>query len=357
MQIKANGNVAIGTTTANGLVHMASSDLNSELRIANTFGTGGRSRISMGTDECEWRMVNDGNLDVFKLRDETGGVDRIVIDEAGEVGIGETNPTAKLHVDSSGSIPSFHAAGSTADFSVPDGEHMQFGKWDGAGTFTENMRIAIDGRVGVGHTTPDAVMHVQSTGNVPNFLADGGSADYAVPDGHTMQFGHWDRTSVFTERMKITTGGNVVVNVLEITGGADFAEPFNIPKTEQVTPGMVVSIDPSRPGNLRVATHAYDRTVAGVVSGAGGVNPGLIMSQTASDAESGHPVALTGRVYVLADASSGPIVPGDLLTTSDVVGHAMKVTDYGRAHGAVIGKAMSSLESGRGLVLALVALQ
>jgi hypothetical protein len=35
----------------------------------------------------------------------------------------------------------------------------------------------------------------------------------------------------------------------------------------------------------------------------------------------------------------------------------MKVVDHDRAHGAILGKAMTSLEDGRGLVLTLVGLQ
>jgi hypothetical protein len=62
-------------------------------------------------------------------------------------------------------------------------------------------------------------------------------------------------------------------------------------------------------------------------------------------------------VYCWCDASGGAIEPGDMLTTSDTPGHAMKVTDYPRAQGAIIGKAMTSLEEGRGLVLVLVNLQ
>ena len=81
------------------------------------------------------------------------------------------------------------------------------------------------------------------------------------------------------------------------------------------------------------------------------------MGQKDSKADGSHPVALTGRVYCWADASNGSIQPGDLLTTSDIPGHAMKVTDYARAQGAIIGKAMSSLEEGEGLVLVLVTLQ
>lgn len=52
-----------------------------------------------------------------------------------------------------------------------------------------------------------------------------------------------------------------------------------------------------------------------------------------------------------------PIRPGAPLTTSSVAGHCMKATDLDRAPETVLGKAMSSLESGEGLVLVLVTLQ
>ena len=68
-------------------------------------------------------------------------------------------------------------------------------------------------------------------------------------------------------------------------------------------------------------------------------------------------MALTGRVYALVDAEQGAIVPGDLITTSATAGHGMKAGDPTRSHGAIIGKAMTGLSKGRGLVLVLVALQ
>ena len=58
-----------------------------------------------------------------------------------------------------------------------------------------------------------------------------------------------------------------------------------------------------------------------------------------------------------SDASHGVIKPGDLLTTSDTPGHAMKVSDHAQAQGAILGKAMSGLKEGKGLVLVLVTLQ
>jgi hypothetical protein len=120
---------------------------------------------------------------------------------------------------------------------------------------------------------------------------------------------------------------------------------------------MIVSIDPGAPGKLTLSAQAYDRRVAGVISGAGGVKPGVTMGQEGTLADGQHPVALSGRVYVWADASRGAIKPGDLLTTSPTPGHAMKAANPTKAQGAIIGKAMTGLKSGKGLVLALVTLQ
>lgn len=154
------------------------------------------------------------------------------------------------------------------------------------------------------------------------------------------------------------TESRIVVDVLEITGGADLSEQFDVRSDDDVIePGSVVSIDPAAAGDLRVSARAYDRRVAGIISGAGGVRPGMLMGQRGSEADGQHPVALTGRVYCKVDASYGAIEPGDLLTTSDTPGHAMKVTDHARATGAILGKAMTALESGRGQVLVLVSLQ
>jgi hypothetical protein len=89
---------------------------------------------------------------------------------------------------------------------------------------------------------------------------------------------------------------------------------------------------------------------------ANGINPGISLSQQGV-LEGGQNVALSGRVYVLADASTSAIRPGDLLTTSEIPGYAMKVIDHVRAQGAVIGKAMGAMETGKGMLLVLVTLQ
>jgi hypothetical protein len=157
---------------------------------------------------------------------------------------------------------------------------------------------------------------------------------------------------------RVAGDGRTIVPILQITGGADLAEPFHVSTPDgKPEPGMVVCIDPNSPGQLVPCHKAYDRTVAGVISGAGGVNPGMIMAQTDTIATGEHPVALTGRVWCRCVAAGGAIQPGDLLTTAANPGHAMKVTDHQRAQGAVLGKAMTALEKSEGLVLVLVSLQ
>lgn len=155
----------------------------------------------------------------------------------------------------------------------------------------------------------------------------------------------------------LLVGGLARVDVLEIEGGADLSEGFDV-ADDHATPGMVVVIDPQHPGRLRLTTQAYDRKVAGIIAGAGGVKPGMVMKQAGSAADGEHPVALTGRVYCLVDAAEHAVAPGDLLVTSATPGHAMKAADHERSQGAIIGKAMTPLAKGEvGLVLVLVSLQ
>ena len=56
------------------------------------------------------------------------------------------------------------------------------------------------------------------------------------------------------------------------------------------------------------------------------------------------------------DADIAPIEPGDLLTTSPTRGHAQKVVDVDKARGAILGKALGSLEKGKGTIPVLVTL-
>jgi hypothetical protein len=137
---------------------------------------------------------------------------------------------------------------------------------------------------------------------------------------------------------------------------ADFAEDFDIAGAEglEAEPGTVMTLRDD--GALEPCSSAYDPRVIGVISGAGGYKPGIVMDKRA-DRAGRKPVALVGKVYCLVDADRGAVRTGDLLTTSPTPGHAMRAADRERAFGAVLGKALAPLEGGRGLVPVLVNLQ
>ena len=68
------------------------------------------------------------------------------------------------------------------------------------------------------------------------------------------------------------------------------------------------------------------------------------------------PLAVVGVVPVKASAEAGPIRPGDRLVTSSTPGHAMRGAPEAPI-GTVIGKALSALDAGTGLVQLLAVLQ
>ncbi len=181
--------------------------------------------------------------------------------------------------------------------------------------------------------------------------------DFGVYGYSTNSYGGYFDTGV-TNGPALYVVGTASVGVITIRGGADLAEDFEVVnEPETIEPGMVVMIDPDHVGGVMLASGAYNKCVAGVVSGANELAAGMVLGRFEGQ-ENGKPIALSGRVWTYVDASEAAVQPGDLLTTSDVAGYAMPVTDHTRAHGATIGKAMSRLEKGeKGLVLVLVNLQ
>jgi hypothetical protein len=100
---------------------------------------------------------------------------------------------------------------------------------------------------------------------------------------------------------------------------------------------------------------AYSTLVAGIYA----TKPGVV-GKRISDKErlKGQvPMAMVGIVPTKVTAENGSIKRGDLLVTSSTPGYAMKGTDRSRLVGAIVGKAMGSLESGTGVIEVLVTLQ
>lgn len=135
---------------------------------------------------------------------------------------------------------------------------------------------------------------------------------------------------------------------------ADCAEEFDILDFEGIEPGTVMVIDSDE--TMRQSRQAQDKRVAGVVSGADDLKPGLVLGKRLGKTNR-VPIALIGKVYCKADAQYGAIEIGDLLTTSPTPGHAMKVSDHLQAFGAVIGKALKPLKKGQDSIPILISLQ
>lgn len=315
-----------------------------------------------------------GGLYFFRTASDPGNAGSpatydMVISDAGRIGLGTTTPTSRLDIAAQDGL---RISGFQPFFTLTD-------------TSAGNARVRLASAGGSFHFFTEASFATGvPSATLSDFTTTINCADFKI--GHPTRRGlagralvdngdhlvinfarDWGRTAVH---------GLLQVNALQILGGADLSEQFDVaPAIEEfdqdddsigangrdaavVESGVVVCIDPENPGKLVICTHAYDHTVAGVVSGAGGVKPGMTMGQEGSIADGRHPVALTGRVYTQCDAASGAIRPGDLLTTSGTPGHAMKAGDRDHSHGAIIGKAMTPLAAGeRGLVLVLVNLQ
>jgi hypothetical protein len=153
------------------------------------------------------------------------------------------------------------------------------------------------------------------------------------------------------------------IDTIRVTGSdgdiefvnADVAEDFEVDESAlaDAIPGTVMTLDAD--SRLVPSAEAYDPRVVGVVAGAGDCRPGIVLGRTG--AEHRLPVAMVGRAYCRVDAEEGPVAVGDMLTTSDTRGHAMRAADRERAFGAVIGKALSPHAGGAGLIPVLVALQ
>ncbi len=259
------------------------------------------------------------------------------------------------------------AAASSTSASVR-GEHLADGRgvWgsaqgEGAGVYgTSQDGVAVHGIASPTTTTEICYGGLFSGGNSDNsygVYASVSGSGYGVYGYSTGSYGGYFDTGV-SGGVALWVQGTASVGVITIRGGADLAEKFEFNDTAtEIKPGMVVMIDDEHAGGMELATGAYNRKVAGVISGANQLEAGMILGDFEGH-KNPHAVALTGRVWTYVDASDKAVEAGDLLTTSNTPGYAMPVIDDSKAHGATIGKAMSSLAKGeKGMVLVLVNLQ
>jgi len=131
----------------------------------------------------------------------------------------------------------------------------------------------------------------------------------------------------------------------------DYAEILELADRDGIAAGSVVAWDPGARG-LVAASASNCRLTVGVISGAGGFRPGMVIGSRA-DGTRDFPVSMSGLVHARVNREGGTVRPGDRLVPSSVPGVGMRADDP--APGTVFGKALAPWSGdGEGLVLMLV---
>jgi hypothetical protein len=133
-------------------------------------------------------------------------------------------------------------------------------------------------------------------------------------------------------------GGDITVGGIIHGGGlGDLAEAYNTKSKA----GTIVAPGPGSSTDLVATTKPYQNNIIGVVS----TSP----SMTIGEKEGSVPIALIGRVPVKVTAENGIIKKGDLLTSSNTPGAAMKATKAG----TVIGVALEDMSNKDSIIAAI----
>ncbi len=134
------------------------------------------------------------------------------------------------------------------------------------------------------------------------------------------------------------------------SGKRDLAENYLSDKV--LEPGDVVCLDKDK-DRIVLTDKPNNILVLGVIS----TEPGFLLDvEHDIEEEKVFPVALCGRVPCKVVDENGPIKRGDLLASSFTLGHAMKAKPLKLdkqeffSPGTIIGKALGSLESGKGVI-------
>ena len=271
----------------------------------------------------------------------------MTINGSGNVGIGATNAVLPLTVAGTPGYASVSGSPSprpgslrlitnTANSSTvelglldaqPYGAWIQSSNGGTAGALPLTLNPS-GGNVGIGTTTPGALLEIDGSLK----LTSGSGASVTFADG-TAQTTAW-------------TG---------VLCGGDYAEAVDVAgDLRRYGPGDVLVIASDKDDDVEKASEPYSTKVVGIYA----TKPGVIgRRQSLGDSPDAVPMAMVGIVPAKVSAENGPVHKGDLLVTASIPGYAMKGTDRSRMLGAVIGKALGNLDSGTGVIEAVVTLQ
>jgi hypothetical protein len=211
MRIKSTGKIGLGTTSADAELHIepVSGGANASILLSNDGRTQYFRIQNNETDDALTFNANDTN-------------ERMRIDSSGNVGIGESNPVAKTHIQGSGtsgqttaSLILENSSSGTAGVDITGSagsSRLRFlyggGPSTGTNALTEAMNIGLEGsnagNVGIGTSSPSNKLEVHS-GDGTNVVAkstngNGGYLNYSgLSSGGTTTFSVTHNGRVFAE--------------------------------------------------------------------------------------------------------------------------------------------------------------
>lgn len=321
------GNVGIDTTTPAYPLDVAGQIRSSSGGIVFPDGTTQTTAYSASAAALDGAITqSNGNISVAG---NIGSGGYLVSTNSGSVG-----PALSL-VNPSKTAPGTARTWNIYNMTGGYGNSLQFWAYDTSGCSTgglcaSRMTLTDNGNVGIGTTSPGAKLEVD--GNLK--LTSGSGASITFADGTTQSTAY--------------TG---------VVCGGDYAESVDVSGSRNnYEPGDVLVIGEEAGSDVVKSANPYSTLVVGVYS----TKPGMVGRRQATDAKTSTtevPMAMIGIVPTKVSAENGPIRRGDLLVTSSTVGYAMKGTDRSRLTGAVIGKALGTLDSGTGVIEVVVTLQ
>ncbi len=171
MTIDYIGNVGIGTTSPTSKLHLRDPGVNSDVGI------------KIGNDSRDWNLKVMGSVsDSFQIFTHDNS-NVMTILPSGNVGIGETSPTEKLHIKSttSGSFIRFEDNAGSGVYVGSRADDLEFY----AGN-SEKMVILSGGNVGIGVTSPNAKLDVNGALKAQRFFSRNGSFSSTAGNWHNV---------------------------------------------------------------------------------------------------------------------------------------------------------------------------
>jgi hypothetical protein len=205
MRIDRNGNVGIGTTSPQRLLHLKRSGAATFQRIQNANNNNGCGIELMRGDSdtwgattwSDWRINNTEHLDFGVKFTGTDITSVLHLDVTGNVGIGlANNLNAPLTIFKLGGAADVAGGGITLARSIPAGfrgasiwseytsglnrDVLAFGVSSNSDPYGGTPQMVLDsgGRLALGTTNPAQIVHVVSNSEIPLFEGDGGRSVY-----------------------------------------------------------------------------------------------------------------------------------------------------------------------------------